>query len=410
MKRYKSLHVLYGDQVVGSLALASSHRVAFAYDEGWLETGFSISPISLPLQKDVFVPKSYEPFEGLFGIFSDSLPDGWGRLLLDRVLASKGIDPMKISSLDRLAIVGEKGMGALTYKPKHDFEADVSPLELDEIFLECSQILNSSGSFVGSPSRSKAYSPSLDTIFQMGGSSGGARPKVFYQLDGEDWIVKFPSSFDPKEIGRMEYDYAKCAVKCGIEMPKFRLLPSAHCEGFFGVQRFDRCLQVVKQSDLRNPSNDVQKDASEVTGIHKQRVHMASVSALLETSHRIPNLDYHTLMLLTLKLTEDYGEVEKMFRRMCFNVWSHNRDDHSKNFSFLYTGGSWRLSPAYDLTYSSSIGGEHATTINGKGRDIGMGDLLAVAERAKIDADKAMHIATEVREIVQDNLDKYLRG
>lgn len=115
--------------------------------------------------------------------------------------------------------------------------------------------------------------------------------------------------------------------------------------------------------------------------MEKKRIHMISASGLLETTHRIPNLDYHILMQLTLQLTKNYAELEKLFRLMCFNVFAHNRDDHSKNFSYLYQNGQWVLSPAYDLTYSNSIGGEHATTVNGNGNDPGMDDLLAVAQK-----------------------------
>lgn len=130
---------------------------------------------------------------------------------------------------------------------------------------------------------------------------------------------------------------------------------------------------------------------------------MISVSALLETSHRIPNLDYHILMRLTLKLTNDFSQLEQLYRLMCFNVFSHNRDDHSKNFSFLYNikDQRWRLSPAYDLTYSNSIGGEHATTVDGNGRDPGIKELLAVAKAAKLDLKKSKLIAEEIQEKTQ---------
>ena len=140
------------------------------------------------------------------------------------------------------------------------------------------------------------------------------------------------------------------------------------------------------------------------------RVHMVSAGGLLETSHRIPNLDYTILMRLTMKLTGDYGEVERLYRLMCFNVFAHNRDDHSKNFSYLYEDGRWRLSPAYDLTYSNSIGGEHATTVNGNGRDPGLSDLLAVARKIRLDGKKAARIAAEVQEAVRELLGQYLRN
>lgn len=129
---------------------------------------------------------------------------------------------------------------------------------------------------------------------------------------------------------------------------------------------------------------------------------MLSVSALLETSHRLPSMDYHTLMKLTLKLTKDFSEVEKMFRLMCFNVFAHNRDDHAKNFTFLYDEKQdrWRMSPAYDLTYSSSVGGEHATTVNGNGSNPGMEDILEVGKSIGLKLSSCKSIANQVRECV----------
>lgn len=137
---------------------------------------------------------------------------------------------------------------------------------------------------------------------------------------------------------------------------------------------------------------------------------MLSVSAVLEISHRIPNLDYHLLMKLTLELTKDFSELLKLYRLMCFNVFAHNRDDHSKNFSYLYDeqNARYRLAPAYDLTYSSSLNGEHATTVNGNGADPGMDDILEVAAQAGIQEMQARRIASEIRECVETMLGEYL--
>lgn len=204
-------------------------------------------------------------------------------------------------------------------------------------------------------------------------------------IDGEDWIVKFPASIDRRDIGLIEYRYSECARKCGLEVAETRLLPSARCEGYFATKRFDR----IKQPD----------------GTIK-RIHMLSVSALLEVSHRIPSLDYKALMKLTLELTKDYSQVENMYRLMCFNVYAHNRDDHSKNFTFLYDDdkGVWKLSPAYDLTYSNSLGGEHATSVNGNGRDPSRQDILAVADHIGIAKAKAKQIAAQVEDTVAAEL------
>lgn len=372
MVSVKKLDVCIAGVKVGTLAVTDNYLCVFEYSDEWLMNGYSISPFSLPLEKKVYIPKSYTPFDGLFGIFADSLPDGWGRLLVDRLLMKNKINPYEVDSINRLAIVGKSGMGALEYYPENIFLQKEEQMSLDEIAKECERIFETNNS------------ESLDTIFQMGGSSGGARPKVYYDIDGEEWIVKFPSSYDSKDIGQQEYEYSLCAGRCGINMPETRLLNSSIGSGYFAVKRFDR------QGD--------------------KKIHMVSVSGLLETSHRIPNLDYNQLMKLTFILTKSYEEVEKMYRLMCFNVFAHNRDDHSKNFSFIYNDNEkvWELSPAYDLTYSNSIGGEHATMVDGNGRNPGMKEILQVAENIQLDSRRAKKIAENIYEIVANDLKDYI--
>lgn len=361
MDNYKYLKVFYNDILVGTLAKTPDRVFAFEYDLDWLNNGFSVSPFSLPLIKKVFIPK-YDPFGGLFGVFNDSLPDGWGRLLVDRLFLKNKINPAEIDNLNRLAVVQESGMGALTYKPEHRFESENNISDYDILAQECSKILESQNS------------DNLDELFQLGGSSGGARPKILTSIDNEDWIIKFPSSSDPKNIGEKEYQYSLCAKNCGINMTETRLFPSKICSGYFGIKRFDRK--------------------------NTKKVHMVSASGLLETSHRLPNLDYNTLMKLTLELTRNYQDIEQLFRLMCFNVFAHNRDDHSKNFSFLFddTKKEWHLSPAYDLTYSFSFNGEHATTINGEGKSPTLDDILAVAKNIGLKEKFAKGIASDIKE------------
>ena len=377
MNKIKSLQVFYNEKKVGTLALMKNNIVAFEYDSNWITNGFSISPFSLPLKKQVFIPR-IDPFDGLYGVFSDSLPDGWGRLLVDRMLNSQNINLREISQIDRLAIVGETGMGALSYKPEYNLLEDKDYQEdYDNLALSCKKILNTE------------YSADLDKLFKLGGSSGGARPKILTKIDNEDWIIKFPSSLDDSNIGKLEYLYSVCAKKCKIDIPETKLFPSKISSGYFGIKRFDR--KKLSTGAIR-------------------KLHMISVSGLLETSHRIPNLDYNDLMQLTLNLTKSFEEVEKLFRLMCFNVFSHNRDDHSKNFSFIYNEdlNKWELSPAYDLTYSYSINGEHATTINGNGVNPSLNDILKVAEKIGLDKKKAEKIAIEIRETVRKDLEIFL--
>lgn len=377
MDRIKQLNVFYHENRVGTLALYKDRLAAFEYDKEWLENGFPISPFSLPLEKRTFIPR-IDPFGGLFGVFADSLPDGWGRFLVDRLMLKNHIDPAVVGNLNRLAIIGDSGMGALSYRPDIQLDAEPSIMGLDQIAAECEKMLKTE------------YSANLDQLFRLGASSGGARPKILTQIDGEEWIIKFPSYEDDRNIGKQEYDYSLCAKECGIEVSETRLFASERCTGYFGTKRFDR------KTD---------------TGNRITKIHMISVSAVLETSHRIPNLDYHLLMKLTLEITKDFSEIWKLYRLMCFNVFAHNRDDHSKNLAYLYDEEErcFKLAPAYDLTYSNSLGGEHATTVNGNGTDPGIDDLLAVADRIGIRKTQAKKTALEIQECVYAVLGEYLK-
>ncbi len=376
MKRDNSLQVYYDERLVGTLAMTAGHKAAFQYSESWLADGFSISPFSLPLKSQVFVPTK-EYFQGLFGVFADSLPDNWGRLLLDRLLRSHGQNPDDLTVLERLAIVGRSGMGALTYQPERKFPKQKDDIDLDELAAQCQKVLTTE------------YSDRLDELYRLGGTSGGARPKIMTVVDDEPWIIKFPAHVDGENAGKMEYDYSCCARQCGIRMSETRLFPSKSCEGYFGIRRFDR-------HSGKNGS---------------KRIHMLTAAALLELNFEQPSLDYHSLMKLTKILTEDNAEdVENMFRRMCFNVFAHNRDDHAKNFTYLYDEekDTWRLSPAYDLTYSNTYYGEHTTSVDGNGRNPGKKELLAVGLAAGMRKEKCIDIIEKIETTVKEMLRTYL--
>ena len=332
------------------------------YSEEWLDNGFAISPFSLPVEQKVFVPTS-QAFSGLWGVFADSLPDAWGQLLVDRMLKARGILSADMTQLERLAIVGDSGMGALAYRPAWNIQQDAAIDDLDELSAQCHAILNHEDA------------GDLDELFQMGGSSGGARPKIMT----DEWIIKFPASDEMKDSGTMEKAYMDCAADCGIIVPETKLMPSDVCEGYFAVKRFDR----------------------RKTDGHIERQHMLTAAAILEVDWRTAAMDYHTLMKLTKILSLDNREdLEQMYRRMCFNVFAHNRDDHAKNFSWIYDEqmDCWHPSPAYDLTWSTTYFGEHSTTVDGNGRNPGMKELLAVGKAAGMNAKNCKMIAEEIWE------------
>ena len=361
------IDVFMDGRMVGTLAETIDKRIAFAYSEEWLENGFAISPFSLPVERKVFIPAN-RTFEGMWGVFADSLPDAWGQLLVDRMLKSRGYTPSDVINLKRLAIVGESGMGALTYHPSWDMREDAVLSDLDELAARCQAILN------------REDVSNLDDIFQMGGSSGGARPKVMT----DEWVIKFPASGDMQDTGLMEKEYMDCAAECGIIVPETKLLPSKLCSGYFSVRRFDR------EGSVRR--------------------HMLTAAAILETDWRTAALDYHTLMKLTRILSyEDKTDMLQMYRRMCFNVFAHNQDDHAKNFSWIYDNAKdcWHPSPAYDLTWSTTYFGEHTTTVDGNGKNPGMKELLAVGKAAGLSQKVCKDIVGEIQEKTQTIEKKY---
>ena len=371
MNNVNKVVVFFNNEEVGTIAQANGNRTAFQYSASWLRNGFSISPISLPLESRVFIADR-EPFDGLFGVFNDSLPDGWGRLVTDRYLKNHGINPLSITSLTRLTLLGPTASGALRFEPAEDTGLALSDSpDLDTLYSESRKILHD-----------EEDGKAIDEFFIRGSSSNGARPKIELEISGEPWIVKFPSVYDSPDMGVMEYDYNRTAEKCGIETAEFRLLESGISKGFFASKRFDR------------PIN---------------RIHMVSVAGLLETSHREPALDYSHLFRLSWMLSKSTDELERIFALMCFNVFSHNQDDHSKNFSFLYdtAEGIWRLSPAYDLTYSMTAWNEQSTTVSGKGKDITSKDLVELGRKYGLDEAVITEKSAEIQREVENNLSKY---
>ena len=374
------LHAYGVRRHVGKLA-AQSNTILFQYAPEFLDSGINISPFRLPLSPEVKEdPK--RTFDGLFGVFNDSLPDGWGLLLLDRALRKKGSSLHACLPLQRLAMVGAHGMGALEYTPAAEqAEQAVSVAELDALAEESLRVLRDAPVDAGQ----------LDKLIQLNGSSAGARPKILVNVaddyrivpqgagepQGTPWIIKFRSAHEPPNTGLTEYAYSLAAREAGLDMPETHLFPSATSPGYFGVQRFDR--------------------------VHGQKVHVHTACGLLHASHREPSLTYESLLRLTLLLTKDMREVLKMVRLMVFNVRSGNRDDHSKNFSFLLNKeNQWRMAPVYDLTPSEGINGEQTCMVNNKGKDITEKDFLAAAATVDVDA-------RTVREIIQQ-VDAALAG
>jgi serine/threonine-protein kinase HipA len=348
---------------IGRLVLSAVGLAVFEYYDNWIQEGFSISPFYLPLQAGALVAKP-NPFNGNFGIFADSLPDGWGNLLLDRILKKHHIHPHSITLLDRLSLVGSYGMGALCYEPDQSLVQLKPGSDLHFLAAEVANILDEAGE-----------SQSLELLHQQAGSSAGVRPKVMIKHDSDHWLVKFPSSSDPQNVGETEYNYSLLGKKAGLEMTETYLFEGR----YFGVKRFDR--------------------------IADQRIHIHSAAGLLYADYRMPSLDYIELIKATRGLTRNAEEAEKVYRLMVFNVLIGNKDDHTKNFSYIYQKGVWKCSPVYDLLPSYGFNGNHCTTIAGQGNP-NLNDIYEVANQTSISHNRAKMIYEEVADCLIGEMKK----
>ena len=362
MKKTEKLKILFHGRPVGVLSLTPDNRLnVFEYDKSWLADGFSISPLELPLKSGVFIAKP-QPFYGNFGVFEDSLPDGYGRYLLHKALLCKGINDADLSSLDRLALVGDNGMGALTYSPAVFLEQEESLTDFDQLQEIALEVLK------------EQQDKDAGLLLYNSGNSGGARPKAVFSDEAGHWIVKFRHTYDPKNIGLQETRYNEVARKCGIIIPDFRLVNGR----YFTSRRFD----------IDDNGN---------------RIHTATAGGLMCISLREPFMDYSNLLALTGYITQSREDVEQMYRRMLFNYLTDNKDDHCKNFSFYVVKDNdqkiwrWRLAPAYDLTLcTGGYNGEHATSVNGTGYPR-LSDFIAVGKKIKLSEDRCRELIEEVR-------------
>lgn len=340
---------------VGRLATADG-LAQVEWSAAVIEQQRRIDPLLYPPEPGLHAARGRD-FEGLHGFLSDSLPDAWGRLLMKRRLEKRGIRIDTLSAVDRLALVGNTGRGALVYQPATTPADDVGLIDLDALAEESRVLLL--GDDAGQ----------IDTLARLGGASGGARPKVHLGIaqngglsaeggEGhEDWIVKFRASVDPIDIGPVEEAYACMARIAGINMAKSRLLPAQDGPSYFATRRFDR------------PAPG-------------RRLHMISLAGALEARADMPSIDYDMFLRATMAITRHAADVEEAFRRMVFNILAHNRDDHTRQHSFLQDeAGTWRLAPAYDLTFSTGPGGEHYMAVEGEGRAPTCGQVTTLGRR-----------------------------
>ena len=344
-----------GHPILAGLLAQNQQGVFFQYDADYLNQYANLSPFTLKwdggLQR---APK--QPHYGLHGVFADSLPDGWGLLLMDRVFRQHGILPANLTAMDRLAFVGDSGIGALGYRPTSPLSPTNDDQELDLLTLG----LQAQALFEG-------HTDEVLSALVATGSSGGARPKaqVYFAKDNFDicrakpkpddhaWLVKFTSRNLAlgHEEGLCEAVYLTLAEQVGLDVPKWQLLAAPEASDashWLAVQRFDW----INHSN--GPSG---------------RFHMHSACGLLDADFRSPTLDYESLIKASSLLCKSPLVGQIQFRRAMFNLFAVNQDDHSKNWAFLQTDeGTWSLAPFYDVTFSPNPFGEHATAFGGYGK------------------------------------------
>ena len=350
--------VIYHGHKVGVLSMGNRSCCQFEYNHEWLREGFSISPLHLPLKPGLFTA-DYQPFNGNFGIFEDSLPGGYGDYLLQKVLKKNGIYYRSLTPVQRLSIVGSSGMGALCYVPENRITALEETVTLDEMQTMALEVL------------SEKTEENAGLLLAGSGNSGGVRPKCVYNDAEGHWLVKFRHIYDPKDIGKKEYRYNELAKQAGIDVPEFRLMEGK----YFATRRFD-----IDENG--------------------QRLHTATASGLLNEPISPPKMDYHSLLQLTGYLTQSPAAVEQQFRRMVFNHYARNYDDHARNFSFICRNGKWQLAPAYDLTPNQTLS-EHATSANFKGLPTDE-DFITVGTNIRMTRNRCLQIIEEVKETTKE--------
>jgi serine/threonine-protein kinase HipA len=365
---------------VGLLATSGSTTI-FEYDDAWIKRRIELSPFELPTEKRSHQLDLRRMVASTFGLFADSLPDGWGTLIMDRWFTRQGANKKDITPIDRLAFLGSHAMGALCYRPplQDENQPAAEAISVGEMAREAYELYHGRIEDAGR------------LLAQIGGSPGGARPKALIGISVdsstfvsgtsllptgfEHWLVKFSGAGNLYD-GVLELIYNQMAETAGVSVPDHMLITDDNGVQHIATRRFDR------------PSGN-------------KRCHIATACGLLHADHMAPTLDYEELMKVAWRLTNSVMQVEEQFRRAAFNMFAVNRDDHSKNHGYLMSeDGVWRLSPAYDLTFSTGPNGEHWTSYNGEGKEPRIANLLAVARAASISEKAALAMIDQVKTAV----------
>lgn len=399
MPNVNTVRVKMWGTTVGYLHQDDTGMVGFQYDEEFLKSNIEISPIKMPLSTVTYTFPALpeQTFHGLPGMVADSLPDKFGNIVINRYLESQGRTADSLSVIEKLCYTGKRGMGALEYEPSQELTTMNETVDLDALTKLASEILSEKEHI-----HIEKNDNLMAQLMECGSSVGGARAKTLIAWNPETndirsgqinagkgfeyWLLKFDniknnkdkdSRPDDGEYTKVEYAYYLMALDAGIEMSECRLYKengSAH----FMTKRFDR------------------------KGAKGEKLHMQSLCALAHMDFNSPRVySYEEAFAVMKQLKLPYNDFVQLFRRMVFNEYAKNYDDHTKNISFLMDKkGVWSLSPAYDITFSyrkdSIWVSAHQMLINGKSDNITKEDMLKVAEKAGIKKSDAVKIIERV--------------
>lgn len=362
------------------------------FNPDYVSNGWDVDPIG-PYNHSIYLVRQglsdwcrAKEYEGLPRFISGSLPDDWGNAVFSAWIESRNIEHSSINSADKLEFIGKRGMGALEFVPAVYEGASVEDnLLIEELYNLSKQILKEREGL----SLDLASNPGIGDLMAVGTSAGGAHPKAIIAINWDTGEIKsgqflLPDSFTQYILkfkdsqlwptAEVEYAFYKMARQCGIIMENCRLI-TVEGDNHFLTERFDRKCG--------------------------EKLHTATLQALNGETY-----SYEELIRVCRKMRLPYSDLEQVFRRAVFNYLSGVCDDHDKNTSFILSrDGRWRLSPAYDLTFTVNfvnkfIGNRHAMSLSGEQRIVTRDQLLEFADYG--DIKNPSHIIDEVSNAVMD--------
>lgn len=395
--------------VIGAVSVDSDDKTAdFEYNPSFIQSGIQLSPVMMPLKSGVyrFPGLPYGTYHGLPGLVSDSLPDKFGNDIITLWLARQGRLPESFNAVERLCYTGKRGMGALEYYPVIATGSVDETLNVSELVELASIVLQNRSNVqaVLDECDKAKMNAALSQIINIGTSAGGARAKAVIAWNPgtkevrsgqtesskgfEHWLIKFSGvsgnkdkeNEDREDFGIIEYAYYLMAKEAGINMSKCRILDDGkNCH--FMTKRFDR----------DNNGN---------------KFHMQTLCALAHMDFNQAGMySYEQLFSVLNQIGAHHQDSVEAFRRMLFNIFSFNCDDHTKNTSFLMDKtGQWKLSPAYDVSFAFNPNGlwtaSHQMTVNGKRKNIAESDFETCAKIGSLSSKEVKNAFLDVKSAV----------